>query len=490
MKRYTPSTKHLTLLGGLLLGLYGTHVQAACSPWTEGATYSVGQVVSHNGENYTARLAHTLPAGSGLNPLLLLNSHWDRGGTCDDDAPDLPATPPYDPFGSHPVKFLQTSGKVVGVYLPNWRSVSLVDQMRGHNVSHVLYAFMHICGPGQLPTDAAACQGKQDFQLATSSLDDDYNAAFMRLKQRAPHVRVVASVGGWGGSDPFFYLANDAAKRAVFAASAKDFLRKHPAFDGIDIDWENPTTNWAANGVQLGTPADGQGFADLMHDLRGELDQLGGETRRHYSVTAAINTVSSMVSQINYRDAQKSMDYIFMMTYDFYGNWSSNVGNHTALYANTNNDAQLNVAGAVQNLLNAGVPAHKLVVGAGMYGRGFSGVVPTAAGSVIGGSKTGVYPGADGSETYSTLYSNYIGSAGAGINGYQVIYDPQGHSYNLWNAASKVFIGYDDPRAVAEKGRYVRSKQLAGIFAWEYSQDNGDILNAMNFGIGNRYIGQ
>ena len=46
--------------------------------------------------------------------------------------------------------------------------------------------------------------------------------------------------------------------------------------------------------------------------------------------------------------------------------------------------------------------------------------------------------------------------------------------------------GYDDPRAVAEKGRLAVKAGLAGLFGWELSQDDGDIVNAMNRGLGNK----
>ncbi len=49
-------------------------------------------------------------------------------------------------------------------------------------------------------------------------------------------------------------------------------------------------------------------------------------------------------------------------------------------------------------------------------------------------------------------------------------------------------MGYDDPRAVLAKGALVRQDGLAGVFAWELSQDNGDILNAMNYGVGNALL--
>jgi chitinase len=45
-------------------------------------------------------------------------------------------------------------------------------------------------------------------------------------------------------------------------------------------------------------------------------------------------------------------------------------------------------------------------------------------------------------------------------------------------------MAYDDPRAVQAKGRFAREQGLAGVFAWELSQDNGDLLDAMNRGVG------
>ena len=192
-------------------------------------------------------------------------------------APAATASAPYALFGGKPLAWERSGGKVVAVYTPNWQPAALVDALQGDSVTHILYAFLHVCGPGQLPEDAPKCVGKGDFEVATSAIDDTFNAAFARLKSRAPHVKVVASVGGWGGSDPLFHIADDAAARTTFARSAADFLRAHPAFDGIDIDWEHPTNNGAANGVQLGAPADGQGYADLMAALRSALDTLTAE---------------------------------------------------------------------------------------------------------------------------------------------------------------------------------------------------------------------
>ena len=400
-----------------------------------------------------------------------------------------PAAPaPYPLFGGKPLEFERSGGKIVGVYAPNWQPTALVDALHGDSVTHLIYAFLHICGPGQLPEDAPKCAGKGDNQLATSAVDDRFDAAFARLKARAPHVKVVASVGGWGGSDPFFHIADDAQPRAAFAKSAADFLRAHPGFDGIDIDWEHPTNNGAANGVQLGAPADGQGVADLMAALRAALDALTAETGRKYILTAAINTQRVIVDKVNYRDAAKSLDYIFMMTYDNYGSWTQATGNHASPRASADG-AEDGLDAAAKTMIGAGVPAGKLVAGVAMYGRGFTGVARPAPGAGFSGaSHAGTYPAPEGASDYRELAARYLDRDGHGLHGYQALYDPRTQAWNLYNARNALFMGYDDPRAVIAKGAWVRQAGLAGVFAWELSQDNGDILNAMNFGVGNALL--
>ena len=388
--------------------------------------------------------------------------------------------PGYPLFGAKPVEFERTGGKIVGLYVPNWEPVELIERVPPQNLTHVLYAYLRLCGPGQLEKDAAKCVGKKDFEIGTGPIDTRFNDAFQRYKLRAPHLKIVASVGGWGGSDPIFHLVGDPAKRAVFAASAQQFLRDHPAFDGIDIDWEHPGNNGAANGVQLGSPQDGQSYAALMADLRQALDALTAETGRPYLLTTAVNPMASIVGKINFKDASKPLDLVFMMTYDFYGMWSPVAGHHTTLRASSP-QADDSLERAVRNLETAGVPRSKLVAGVAMYGRGFTGVSEAKAGA----AKTGAYPGAEGAQGYREMAGRILDAKGNGRAGYQSVWDPVTQSWSLFNPKQKLWMGYDDPRAVLAKGRFVRDQGLAGVFAWELSQDNGDLLNAMNRGVGN-----
>ncbi|MDR7299692.1 chitinase [Pelomonas aquatica] len=354
----------------------------------------------------------------------------------------------------------QAAPPVVGTYILAERGVDVVEQLKPGRVTHLLYAFLLICGEGQRAQEAAACVGKPAFSIAPHADQDTFSAAFQRLKQRDPKVQVLASVGGWGGSDPFFHLAATAEGRAAFVKSSMDWLRAHPGFDGLDIDWEHPGNNGAANGVQLGQPADGERFVQLLQDLRAGLDALGRETGRRYALTVAINTTKEQLARMPMGRAAEALDLVFMMTYDFTGPWTKTAGNHTPLRSAKPGDESL--AASVANLKAEGVPAAKMVAGVAMYGRGFDGVKADR-------SYAKPWPNADGSVAFKDIGK---------LAGMQPQFDKATQSWAMVGGGR--YVGYDDPRAVRAKVAFVKKAGLAGVFAWELSQDNGEILDAMN----------
>jgi chitinase len=57
--------------------------------------------------------------------------------------------------------------------------------------------------------------------------------AFQNLKQRNPHLKLILSIGGATGGSSFPAVAADAAKRALFARTARSLIDEYE-FDGID----------------------------------------------------------------------------------------------------------------------------------------------------------------------------------------------------------------------------------------------------------------
>jgi len=428
---------------------------------------------------------------------------------------------------------------VVGTYFVEWGIYGrdyTVDNIPVQNLSHILYGFIPICGPNEAVKSVGgnsynalqtACQGVNDYEVVihdpwaayqksfpqaghgfSSPIKGNY-AMLMALKKNNPNLKIIPSIGGWTLSDPFYSFTNK-THRDTFVASVKRFLKTWKFYDGVDIDWEFP--GGGGETASLGDPVnDGPAYIALMQELRTMLNELEAETGRTYELTSAIGVGHDKLEDVDYGQAVQYMDYIFAMSYDFYGGWNNVPGHQTALHCgNFMRPGQCDGSGvdaeglpykgpayttsnAIDLLLAQGVPANKLVVGAAMYGRGWDGVMPSSLsdpsdpmtgvgnGKLTGTTAQGVWEA--GVIDYKGIKTHMLGDNNQGINGFEYGYDAQAEAPYVWNRSNGKLITFDDDRSVKAKGAYVRSLGLAGLFSWEIDADNGDILNAMHEGL-------
>ncbi|QYX65974.1 glycoside hydrolase [Shewanella putrefaciens] len=406
--------------------------------------------------------------------------------------------------------YANKSGKVVGSYFVEWGVYGRkfpVDKIPAQNLTHILYGFTPICGgdgindslkeiDGSFQALQRACSGREDFKVAihdpwaaiqmpqagVSDYSDPYKGNFgqlMALKQAHPDLKILPSVGGWTLSDPFFFFG-DKTKRDTFVASVKEFLQTWKFFDGVDIDWEFPGGSGA--NPNLGNANDGETYVTLMRELRVMLDELSAETGRTYELTSAISAGDDKIAKVDYQAAQQYMDYIFLMSYDFNGGWTNTeLGHQTNLYeASWDPDTRYTTDKGVKALLTQGVTPGKIVVGAAMYGRGWTGVNGYTGNNPFTGTATGKVKGTweDGVVDYRQIVNEYMGG------GWTYSYDETAEAASVFKASTGDLITFDDARSVKAKGQYVLANQLGGLFAWEIDADNGDILNAMHEGLG------
>ncbi|MFC5473795.1 glycosyl hydrolase family 18 protein [Paraherbaspirillum soli] len=413
-------------------------------------------------------------------------------------------------------KYANTTGSVVGTYFATWSVYGRkfnVDNVPVENLTHILYGFLPICGGNGVndslkdagtPYQALqkACEGLPDFSVAihdpwaeigmtlpgqdAKSPLKGVLGQMMAAKKRNPNLKILPSVGGWTLSDPFFHFG-DAAKRKVFVDSMEQFLRTWKFFDGIDIDWEFPGGG-GANGRLGDKSKDGATYVTLMKELRTMMDRVSKDTGKTYELTSAIGASKDKIAVVDYKKATQYMDYIFDMTYDYYGAWSmTDLGHQTALYGTKWKPGAHTTDISMQALLDQGVDPKKLVVGVAAYGRGWSGVsnlkdpnnpfTGTAKGAIAGGWEPGILD-------YKKIAKDMAGPTGKGINGYEYSYDAAAEAPSLFKKSTGELITYDDARSTIAKGNYVRDHKLGGVFSWEIDADNGDILNAMHDGLG------
>ncbi|WP_434133690.1 glycosyl hydrolase family 18 protein [Enterobacter cloacae] len=406
--------------------------------------------------------------------------------------------------------FAKHTDKVVGAYFPEWGVYGRnfpVDKIPAANLNHILYGFIPICGgdginDGLKTVEGGnsfaalqrACAGRPDYTVAihdpwaalqkpqsgVSNWDDPYKGNFgqlMALKKAHPDLKILPSIGGWTMSDPFFHM-NDTAIRARFVSSVKDFLKTWKFFDGVDIDWEFPGgggVNEALGNAQV----DKATYTALMHDLRSMLNELSAETGRTYELTSAIGAGKDKIEDVDYTTAQQYLDHIFLMSYDFYGAWSNTeLGHQAALHAPAwRPETNYTTENGVNALLEQGVQPGKIVVGAGMYGRGWTGVHGYTGDNPFTGTATGAVKGTwePGVVDYRQIVNEYKGKPG-----WEYGYDADAEAPYVINKSTGELISYEDARSTTAKGKYVMAKNLGGLFSWSIDSDNGDILNAMN----------
>ncbi|AKC88267.1 hypothetical protein WQ53_07725 [Pseudoxanthomonas suwonensis] len=292
-------------------------------------------------------------------------------------------------------------------------------------------------------------------------------AGLTALRRENPGLKVLVSIGGWG-ADHFSEAALTPEARARFADSAVRLLREH-GLDGIDIDWEYPTL--PGPGISH-RPEDRENFSLMLDDVRARLDALGREHGRHYLLTIAAAD-GEAARGLELARIAGVLDWINLMTYDFYGSLGPTTGHHAALDRSllAPADGRTTVQ-AVDEFLAAGVPPGKLNVGVAFYGREFAEVEP---------AHRGVHQ----------PYGRYVDALPwrelrglDGRDGYVRHWDAEAQAPYLWNADSRRFVTYDDPQSLAAKAAFVRERGLGGMMYWEHRHDAGDeLLDALRTGL-------
>ena len=374
------------------------------------------------------------------------------------------------------------ASRVVGYY-PGWgiydRNFEVAD-LPGDKLTHVNYAFANLvngeCVLGDPWADVDRRLSGDPWSGPGS--DEPYYGNFRQLnllKDASPGLQTLISIGGWTWSGNFSDAALTPTSRERFATSCADFMQAY-GFDGLDIDWEYPGGGGLAGNTVR--PEDPQNFTLLLQALRDELDARGSAAGRHYLLTIAAPAGADKIAKLELDQIYPLLDFINVMTYDLNGAWSSISNFNAPLYLSPDdptNSTGDSADSAIQNYLNQGVPADKLVLGVPFYGRGVNGVAPENQGlfQPFSGVPLGTWDAAGGAPTgmfdYADLATHYIGQPGVNVyrdeaSGVPWLHDP----------SRGLFISYDDPVSLALKREYVWVNGLGGVMIWEMSSDLDD----------------
>lgn len=280
-----------------------------------------------------------------------------------------------------------------------------------------------------------------------------------RIKEIAPHIQVLLSIGGWGNGG--FSIASETTERRELLASSAIKLLKEHNFDGLDLDWEYPC--YGISGIDC-SPNDKHNFTLLLEEFRNQLDVIGKEDNRHYLLTIATGSDKYYLDGVEIKEIEKVLDYILLMTYDLRCGFQTVTGHHTNLYSATGDLYRQSGDNTVKLFVDAGVPVEKLILGAAFYSRMWKDV-PAQNNGLFRMAPSATLEG----PTFAVLHNEYIGK-----NGYIRYWDDEAKAPYLYNGTD--LISYDDPESLSCKVDYIYDNNLAGIMFWVYDNDPTGIL--------------
>lgn len=335
---------------------------------------------------------------------------------------------------------------VIG-YVGGYKGLIDTNMVHAEKLTHINYAFVNI-------------KNNRAF-LAHPDKDSVNFVNLKKLKLKNPDLKILISIGGWSWSGNFSSAALSDTSRKGFAVSAVSIIRKY-ALDGVDIDWEYPDQSGDGNTYRSG---DKKNYTLMFKALRDELDKAGPWHQDRLLLTAAVGGFKQFLQHTEMNKVAHYLDFVNLMTYDYFQDSSGVAVHHTALYSSKKYNMQDNADKAVSDYVSAGVPLNKLVIGMAFYGR--SGRLRTESLNGLGMPVNSLM----GSGGYTYIKDSLLHK-----EGFKYYRDRKARAPFLFNASTRQFISFDDEWSVKNKCKYVEKKKMAGVMFWEYADDKKEYL--------------
>ncbi|KAI9288862.1 glycosyl hydrolases family 18-domain-containing protein [Umbelopsis sp. AD052] len=380
---------------------------------------------------------------------------------------------------------LASASSVLVGYFPNWLysdyPVSSIDMTK---YTHINYAFA-ILNTNSTPTWT-------DPDNTVTQLPSLVTAAHNK------NVKVSISVGGWTGCLKYSATAATETSRQAFIAWNIAQITNYN-LDGVDLDWEYPGRQGAGcNGVDEAN--DASNYLTLLQELRSALDTKFGAGVKEITLAVRVQPFDQNGSILSDMSAYAKVVTRFnLMLYDINGAWNTVTGPNAPFNYLSGSDP-FSFVQAITDWKAAKVPASQLVAGMAYYGRSSTALEDmTITGKQVQAQST-VVPQGDSTDAY--WQDPYCSADPGGLSGqwqwknmrsqgllttpttaaspWVRYFDNVTQTPWLFNPNTKVYLSYDDPTSIAVKVNYAVCQGLAGAMVWDVSNDNGELLTAVN----------
>lgn len=368
--------------------------------------------------------------------------------------------------------------EVIGYY-PGWQWYDRDKLVNPETIDYskytiINYAFLYPLEDGTITItdpwgDKNLLLGSINWALAPVGYDSEFdlgNPAYHHPNTSLIHyahlnnVPVMISIGGWTLSNDFPAIAANTVKRSNFAHSCNELVRTYN-IDGIDIDWEYP--GFTDHG---GTPDDIYNYTLLLQEIRDSLDVVEDEISKNLMLTAAFGAAPDKMDDIEWDQMIEILDYINLMSYDFFGAFSSETNHNSPLYTPESGDPTFNCNSAIERLVNDySVPSEMINLGVAFYGRSAKTIgTPILHGETTGESDIITFAMDEG----TPLYYNILQKMDLFNTDWDALAEVP---YLLGKDDLYTFLSYDDEKSIGIKGQYIVDQELAGAIIWEITGD-------------------
>ncbi len=314
-------------------------------------------------------------------------------------------------------------------------------------LTHIIYSFLHLKGNNLIVDN-------ETDSLAITRL--------VALKKTNPNLKVLVSLGGWGGCKTCSQVFNTESGRREFSQSVLQIIKDYHV-DGLDLDWEYPAIE-SLPGHQF-LPEDRANFTWLIKSLRETIGQ-------DYELSFAAGGFRDYLTRsVEWSKVMPMVNYVNVMSYDLVNGNSKRTGHLTSLYSTPRQIESTD--NTIMFLDSIGVPLQKIVIGMAFYARTFSGVKP---------DNNGLYQKGKFSDYINYKDFDKLLSTKAGFTQY---WDNKAKAPYAYNVATHTFATFDDLRSVYEKTKYAKEYHLGGVMFWELTSDkpSGGLLDMIYEGI-------
>ncbi len=265
---------------------------------------------------------------------------------------------------------------------------------------------------------------------------------YIKDKAKNAGTKIVVSVNQ-SNSTAFGNVAASATLREKLADNIVNVIQTL-GLDGVDIDWETPSSSQAPT------------FTLLMEAIYRKVKAANSE----YLVTAAIGGGMWQPPKYDLTNSGKYLDYVNLMTY------SMSTGNsyyQNSLYKSTKGATLVScsIDESVDIFNDLTIPNSKILVGIPFY---------TTVQSESGGPGSKV--GSGKSVWYDQLFTTYALS-----DTMKEYFDEECGVPYRYDATKQIFISFDNEESIKCKCEYINALGLAGIMYWQYGQDVNDMLS-------------